>query len=130
MTLRLHVSGGKVEAVTVDMGEPRLAPKDIPVSEPGEDFINRPLRVQGRVWNVTAVSMGNPHAVVFMHGIDKLDLPGIGPQFEHHLVPRRTNTEFVEVVDRHHLKMRVWEAARAKPLPAARGRARPWSPPY
>lgn len=110
LTLRLHVSGGKVETVTVDMGEPRLAPKDIPVSGSGEDFINRPLRVQGRVWNVTAVSMGNPHAVVFMHGIDNLDLSGIGPQFEHHpLFPRRTNTEFVEVVGRHHLKMRVWE---------------------
>ena len=110
LTLRLHVSSGKVETVTVDMGEPRLAPKDIPVSGPGEDFINRPLRVQGRVWNVTAVSMGNPHAVVFMHGIDNLDLSGIGPQFEHHpLFPRRTNTEFVEVVGRHHLKMRVWE---------------------
>ena len=68
----------------MDMGEPRLAPKDIPVSGSGEDFINRPLRVQGRVWNVTAVSMGNPHAVVFMHGIDNLDLSGIGPQFEHH----------------------------------------------
>ena len=108
LTLRLHVSGGKVETVTVDMGEPRLAPKDIPVSGPGEDFINRPLRVQGRVWNVTAVSMGNPHAVVFMQGIDNLDLSGIGPQFEHHpLFPRRTNTEFVEVVGRHHLKMRV-----------------------
>ena len=100
LTLRLHVSGGKVEAVTVDMGEPRLAPKDIPGERTRRGFrFNRPLRVQGRVWNVTAVSMGNPHAVVFMHGIDKLDLPGIGPQFEHHLVPRRTNTEFVEVVD-------------------------------
>ncbi|MFQ8735968.1 MAG: hypothetical protein ACLSAH_08000 [Bilophila wadsworthia] len=83
MTLRLHVSGGKVETVTVDMGEPRLAPKDIG-ERARRDFINRPLRVQGRVWNVTAVSMGNPHAVVFMHGIDNLDLSGIGPQFEHH----------------------------------------------
>ena len=81
LTLRLHVSGGKVETVTVDMGEPRLAPKDIPVSGPGEDFINRPLRVQGRVWNVTAVSMGNPHAVVFKHGLAKMVLSCIGPPF-------------------------------------------------
>ena len=122
LTLRLHVSGGKVETVTVDMGEPRLAPKDIPVSGPGEDFINRPLRVQGRVWNVTAVSMGNPHAVVFMHGIDNLDLSGIGPQFEHHpLFPRRTNTEFVEVVGRHHLKMRVWERGAGETLACGTG---------
>ena len=122
LTLRLHVSGGKVETVTVDMGEPRLAPKDIPVSGPGEDFINRPLRVQGRVWNVTAVSMGNPHAVVFVHGIDNLDLSGIGPQFEHHpLFPRRTNTEFVEVVGRHHLKMRVWERGAGETLACGTG---------
>ena len=122
LTLRLHVSGGKVETVTVDMGEPRLAPKDIPVSGPGEDFINRPLRVQGRVWNVTAVSMGNPHAVVFMQGIDNLDLSGIGPQFEHHpLFPRRTNTEFVEVVGRHHLKMRVWERGSEETLACGTG---------
>ena len=122
LTLRLHVSGGKVETVTVDMGEPRLAPKDIPVSGPGEDFINRPLRVQGRVWNVTAVSMGNPHAVVFMHGIDNLDLSGIGPQFEHHpLFPRRTNTEFVEVVGRHHLKMRVWERGSGETMACGTG---------
>ena len=104
LTLRLHVSGGKVETVTVDMGEPRLAPKDIPVSGPGE------------------VSMGNPHAVVFMHGIDNLDLSGIGPQFEHHpLFPRRTNTEFVEVVGRHHLKMRVWERGAGETLACGTG---------
>ena len=95
LTLRLHVSGGKVETVTVDMGEPRLAPKDIPVSGPGEDF---------------------------MHGIDNLDLSGIGPQFEHHpLFPRRTNTEFVEVVGRHHLKMRVWERGAGETLACGTG---------
>lgn len=122
LALRLHVSDGKVETVTVDMGEPRLAPEAIPVSDSGVDFINRPLRVQGRVWDVTAVSMGNPHAVIFTHGIDKLDLPGIGPQFEHHpLFPRRTNTEFVEVVDRRNLRMRVWERGAGETLACGTG---------
>lgn len=66
--------------------------------------------------------MGNPHAVVFMHGIDNLDLSGIGPQFEHHpLFPRRTNTEFVEVVGRHHLKMRVWERGAGETLACGTG---------
>ncbi|MFR6517832.1 MAG: diaminopimelate epimerase [Bilophila wadsworthia] len=100
LTLRLHVSGGKVETVTVDMGEPRLAPKDIPVSGPARISLTG-LCGTGPRLGVTAVSMGNPHAVVFMHGIDNLDLSGIGPQFDIILVSPRTNTEFVEVVGRH-----------------------------
>ena len=76
--LRLHPEGGKVKTVTVDMGEPRLAPRDIPVSGEGETFVNRPLKVGGRVWQVTAVSMDNPHAIVFTEGIDRLDLPQLG----------------------------------------------------
>lgn len=122
LTLGLHVSGGKVEAVTVDMGVPRLAPRDIPVGDPGSDFINRSLRVRGRVWNVTAVSMGNPHAVVFTHGIGKLNLPELGPLFEHHpLFPRRTNAEFVEVIDRNTLSMRVWERGAGETLACGTG---------
>ena len=122
LTLQLHVVGGKVRTVTVDMGEPRLCPKEIPVSDEGENFIDRALRVQGRVWNVTAVSMGNPHAVIFMRGIDKLNLPDLGPQFEHHpLFPRRTNTEFVEVIDRHTLSMRVWERGAGETLACGTG---------
>ena len=122
LTLGLHVSGGKVEAVTVDMGVPRLAPRDIPVGDPGSDFINRSLRVRGRVWNVTAVSMGNPHAVVFTRGIRKLNLPELGPLFEHHpLFPRRTNAEFVEVIDRNTLSMRVWERGAGETLACGTG---------
>ena len=112
--LALHVEQGKVRSVTVDMGEPHLTPADIPVNFPegphGETFIRQPLRVQGRVWEVTAVSMGNPHAVTHLRDIDRLDLPALGPLFEHHpLFPRRTNTEFVEVIDRRTVRMRVWE---------------------
>ena len=121
-TLKLHVVRGTVEAVTVDMGEPRLKPVEIPVSDPAENFVDRPLRVYGRIWNVTAVSMGNPHAVVFTHDVDTLNLPELGPQFEHHaLFPRRTNTEFVEVVDRTTLKMRVWERGAGETLACGTG---------
>ncbi|MEI3479038.1 MAG: diaminopimelate epimerase [Bilophila sp.] len=120
--LRLHPEGGKVKTVTVDMGEPRLAPRDIPVSGEGETFVSRPLKVGGRVWQVTAVSMGNPHAIVFTEGIDRLDLPQLGPLFEHHpLFPRRTNTEFVEIVDRGHVKMRVWERGAGETLACGTG---------
>ena len=122
LTLGLHVVDGKVETVTVDMGVPRLAPRDIPVGDPGTDFINRSLRVQGREWNVTAVSMGNPHAVVFTRGIEKLNLPELGPLFEPHpLFPRRTNTEFVEVIDRNTLSMRVWERGAGETLACGTG---------
>lgn len=120
--LKLHVVQGKVETVTVDMGEPHLKPAEIPVSDSGERFVDRPLRVHGRIWNVTAVSMGNPHAVVFTRDIDRLDLPDLGPHFEHHaLFPRRTNTEFVEVVDRDTLKMRVWERGAGETLACGTG---------
>lgn len=120
--LRLHTEGGKVKTVTVDMGEPRLAPRAIPVSGEGDAFVNRPLRLQGRVWNVTAVSMGNPHAVVFTSDIDRLNLPELGPLFEHHpLFPRRTNTEFVEIIDRGHVKMRVWERGAGETLACGTG---------
>ena len=79
----------------------------------------------GKVWRLTEVSMGNPHAVAFVDQVESLDLEGIGPLFEHHeLFPERTNTEFVRVIDRKSLQMRVWEAG-ARPWPAAPAPARP-----
>jgi len=109
-TLQLHLEHGVVGTVTVDMGAPILMPAEIPVSEEGTEFVNRPVLVSGKEVQMTAVSMGNPHAVVFVHDVDNLDLAEIGPCFEHHpIFPERTNTEFVQVVDRSTLKMRVWE---------------------
>lgn len=120
--LQLHTRAGKVESVTVDMGLPCLEPKDIPVTDPGTDFIDRPLRIYGRNWRVTAVSMGNPHAIVFTHDIDKLNLTELGPLFEHHaLFPRRTNTEFVEILDRKTIKMRVWERGAGETMACGTG---------
>lgn len=96
--------------VTVDMGEPILNPELIPVNIAEKPVLNYPLDIDGKIWKISCVSMGNPHAVVFTTGIKDLDLPLIGPKFEKHPVfPRKTNTEFIEVIDRQTLNMRVWE---------------------
>lgn len=108
--LKLFLSDGKVDMVTVDMGKAILVPRDIPVDSDLESFVSQPLEVGGKEYKVTCVSMGNPHAVIFTEGIDALELEKIGPLFENHkLFPNRINTEFVEVIDSHTLKMRVWE---------------------
>ena len=101
---------GKIESVKVDMGKAILVPKEIPVDSPLDRFIAQPVTVDGTEYAMTCVSMGNPHAVVFLPKIDSLDLEKIGPSFEHHpLFPDRVNTEFVRVIDAHTLQMRVWE---------------------
>ena len=109
-TLELAVEDGVVCSVTVDMGEPVLEPEKIPVAAEGTRFVDVPVEVEGTVYRITCVSVGNPHAVVFLPQIDQLDLEKLGPKFEHHaLFPRRINTEFIRVIDRHTLQMRVWE---------------------
>jgi len=108
--LTLAVKNGKVSSVTVDMGKAVLIPKDIPVDSPLDRFIAQPVEAGGRSYDITCVSMGNPHAVLFMDDIDSLDLEQIGPEFENHrLFPARVNTEFIQVIDSHTLRMRVWE---------------------
>ncbi|MCL2811722.1 MAG: diaminopimelate epimerase [Clostridia bacterium] len=110
-TVWLSVRGGSVNSVRVDMGEPRLHPNEIGVSLPGERVVQAPIEAAGRSWRMTCVSMGNPHAVVFVdHDPSTLDLETVGPAFERHpLFPQRINTEFVQVVGRDALRMRVWE---------------------
>lgn len=108
--LELFVCGGKVASARVDMGEPILAAEDIPCRFEGEPVVSRPLTVDGKDYSVTCVSMGNPHAVLYVDDVDALELEKIGPGFENHeMFPRRTNTEFVQVVSRELLRMRVWE---------------------
>ena len=124
--VRLLFEGGEVCGATVDMGEPVLTPANIPVLVEGDTsaqrFVGRPVEVDGAGYDITAVSMGNPHAVVFMKGIDDLDLPKIGPSFEHHrLFPQRTNTEFVEVISSGKVKMRVWERGAGETLACGTG---------
>jgi diaminopimelate epimerase len=98
--------------VTVDMGKPRLAAAEIPTTLAGSDgqSIAQPLEVAGQTWQVTNVSMGNPHCITFVDDVAAIDLEKIGPQFEHNpAFPQRTNTEFIQVVRPDYLKMRVWE---------------------
>jgi len=114
----------KVTSVTVDMGKAILNPIDIPVKSNLDLFINQPVEVDGKVYNMTCVSMGNPHAVIFMpkDTIDNLDLEKIGSKFENHeIFPDRVNTEFVEVLDNHTLKMRVWERGSGETLACGTG---------
>ena len=95
-TLQLQVEDGKVSTVRVCMGSPEFRPAQIPMKAEGENFIMRPIEVCGKRWDVTAVSMGNPHAVVFVDNVDWLNLEEIGPAFENHpMFPERVNTEFV-----------------------------------
>ena len=109
-TLELTVRDGKVQSARVDMGAAILNPAAIPVKFDGDRMIDAPLEVDGKVWNVTAVSMGNPHCVTFVDDVDSLELEKIGPHFENHpAFPERVNTEFVKVIDDHTLQMRVWE---------------------
>lgn len=108
--LGLAVKGGVVTEATVDMGIPELKPEKIPVLAEGENVIDRPILVGGKEYRMTAVSMGNPHAVVFVEDTAGVAIREIGPLFEHHAwFPERVNTEFVQLLDRKNINMRVWE---------------------
>lgn len=121
-TLELVVENGKVSGVKVDMGEPVLEPAGIPVDSRLERFINQPVEVDGKVYNVTCVSMGNPHAVTYVEDTDKFPLEVVGPGMEtHKLYPRKINAEFVQVIDRATLKMRVWERGAGETLACGTG---------
>lgn len=113
--LRLFVENGRVEQVRVDMGEPILEPDKIPVVADTDRVVDQPIEVCGKTWRMTCVSMGNPHAVVFVDNVADFELEKYGPHFENHeRFPKRTNTEFVEVLSRNEAKMRVWERGSAE----------------
>ena len=104
------------------MGSPILTARQIPVVSEKEEVINEPLDVNGKIYYITAISMGNPHAIVYMDDIDHLDIEKIGPAFENHVAfPDRVNTEFVEVIDEHTVKMRVWERGSGETLACGTG---------
>ena len=120
--LDLTVKDGKVSQVKVNMGAPILTASQIPVVSEKEEVINEPLEVNGETYYITAVSMGNPHANVYMTDVDHLDIEKIGPSFENHVAfPDRVNTEFVEVLDEHTVKMRVWERGSGETLACGTG---------
>jgi diaminopimelate epimerase len=112
---------GRVRRVAVDMGTPEWSGRRIPVDADG-DVVEHPLEVAGRSWRVTCVSMGNPHCVVFVDDVAALDLPALGPRFEHHpFFPKRVNTEFIQVLSPSHLRMRVWERGAAETMACGTG---------
>ena len=115
LTLILYPENGKVQQVRVDMGEPILTPAEIPVVSQNDKVIDEPIEVGGKTWNMTCVSMGNPHAVVFVDDTASFPLETYGPLFENHeRFPKRTNTEFVQIISRTEANMRVWERSSAE----------------
>jgi len=121
-TLDLIIENGQVALVTVDMGSPDLAVANIPVLSDKETMINEPVIVGEEEYKVTCISMGNPHAVVFVDDTDNFPLEKVGPMFENHKIfPDRVNTEFVQVIDRNHIKMRVWERGSGETLACGTG---------
>ncbi|WP_199327747.1 diaminopimelate epimerase [Dysgonomonas sp. HGC4] len=112
----------KTRKITVDMGEPILDPTLIPVNITQNPVLNYPLNIDGKEWQISCISMGNPHAVVFTEGIKDFNLPILGPKFEtNSIFPRKTNTEFIEVIDRNTLNMRVWERGAGETLACGTG---------
>ena len=123
-TVDLTIENDTVLSVTVDMGAPVLTAKRIPVlaDDPEGDALDLPIRVRDRDFRFTGVSMGNPHAVLFCDRIDDLDLEKIGPDFENHpMFPDRINTEFVKILDRRTIEMRVWERGSGETLACGTG---------
>lgn len=120
--LELSVEDGKVVQVKVDMGKPELKAALIPIISEEELVINEPIIVDGTEYKMTGVSMGNPHTVVYMEDIEHLDIEKTGPKFEHHeRFPKRINTEFAAVLDRHTVSMRVWERGSGETLACGTG---------
>ena len=113
---------GKISKVRVNMGSPILKSDLVPVKSENETVIDEPINVNGKEYRMTCVSMGNPHAVVFMDDVKDLDIEALGPYFENHeRFPKRTNTEFVQVIDRSHVFMRVWERGTGETLACGTG---------
>ena len=120
--LKLKIRDGKTESVRVDMGEPILEAERIPTTLTGLQVINAPVEALGETYSATCVSMGNPHAVIFVDDTEQFDVHGVGAVIENYpLFPRKTNVEFVTVTDREHLRMRVWERGAGETMACGTG---------
>ncbi|MBQ7299478.1 MAG: carbamoyl-phosphate synthase large subunit, partial [Clostridia bacterium] len=120
--LHLYLRDGKVSSVSVDMGRADLTAKNVPVDTDMEQVINAPVVIGGTEYNITCVSVGNPHCVVFTDALDALDLSSIGPKFEYaDMFPDRVNAEFVRVVNKTTLRARVWERGNGETLACGTG---------
>ena len=121
-TLELNTKDGKVETVKVDMGEPILNPKEIPVISDEEPVKNLMLEAEGRKFKFTCVSMGNPHAITEVEDTEKFDVEKYGKVLEvDKAFPNKTNVEFIQIVDKNHVKMRVWERGAGETLACGTG---------
>ena len=121
-TLELTIENKRVSLVTVDMGSPIFDPHMIPVMSDKEILLNETIAVDDKEYKITCISMGNPHAVVFVENTDEFQVETIGPLFEKHvLFPDRVNTEFVQIIDRSYIKMRVWERGSGETLACGTG---------
>lgn len=119
---KLHIKDGQVEGVQVDMGEPVLRAKLIPVIGEGEPVVLQPITVLGETYKYTAVSMGNPHCVIFVEDFTKLDYERVGAEVETHpLFPRKTNVEFIQVNSPKEITMKVWERGAGPTLACGTG---------
>ncbi|MBS7302905.1 MAG: diaminopimelate epimerase [Lachnospiraceae bacterium] len=120
--LELTVENKKAVRIKVNMGSPILLPKQIPVLSESEKVVDEPITVLDKEYRMTCVSMGNPHAVVFVENTSDFPVNEVGPYFEHHeRFPNRTNTEFVQIIDRNHIKMRVYERGTGETLACGTG---------
>lgn len=120
--LDLTIEDGKVSLVKVDMGKPELEADLIPIISEREQVIDEPIEVDEKEYHMTGVSMGNPHAVIYVDDVKGLDLEKIGPKFENHeRFPKRINTEFVHCIDRQTVEMRVWERGSGETLACGTG---------
>lgn len=120
--LQFFIENGKVTKVKVDMGSPILTPAEIPVVAKGERAVDEPIVVDGTEYRMTCISMGNPHAIVYVDDVKNLQIEKIGPSFEkHERFPNRVNTEFVKVLDRNTVEMRVWERGSGETLACGTG---------
>ncbi len=121
-TIDIKSKNDKFISARVNMGKAILEPEKIPMKYEGESFINKPVIVDGKNYLATAVSMGNPHCVIFMDDVKGLDIEKIGPAFENHpLFPDRVNTEFIRIIDRNNIEMRVWERGSGETLACGTG---------
>jgi diaminopimelate epimerase len=121
-TAECALADGRVSKVRIDMGEPRFNPASLPVMLDGEDVIDRPIEVNGREFAMTCVSMGNPHAVVFVESLADIRLGVDGPVLERHeLFPERVNTHFVEIEGRDRVRMLTWERGSGRTMACGTG---------
>ena len=121
-TIKIKTEDSSFVSASVDMGKAILKPAEIPMDYTGDDFISQPVEICSKNYLCTAVSMGNPHCITFVDDPDNIDIEKIGPLFENHpLFPDRVNTEFISIIDKNNIRMRVWERGSGETMACGTG---------